>query len=617
MYLAELASDSYVTLQAGWTVGKARGLIERLDPTHLTVHRSGPEDLYFLYTKSEAFGRLANRDVLTSLFDAFNLSECAPAPTLDSFAEADKVPNRAVILEDGRVVGFFDATVPPPEKWTSRGEGHRGPGGVEPVTRSLVTQFPDQVRMEVVSPLVSLSAEPAQRSDLPVALPVRSTIDVIVVPKRGLALEGRGEGTLTISAQQETLPLQFKLRATEVGPARLQVLAFHQGQPLGAITLAQTIIPAEQSAEAELVRRKQQMGASISANQPDLSLLIFEHQSNGQPALTFRLTAADRSLGFNLKPFGPVLLRSDPSRYFQEFFDDIEKWPVTSQVEKAKVEQRLAANGSMLFEKLLPTELQVLLWQLRQRIKVVQVQSEELWIPWELCKLVSHEDGKVVEGPFLCEAFAMTRWLPGVGFQPHLPLKNIALILPWDSGLPMANEEGEYVSSLADENRQVERIPATYLEVRAVLASGRYDGWHFTGHGVFRAPDPNRSAMLLEDKEELRPEDLSGVVSNLGLARPRVFLNACQIGRAGMSLTDIGDWSAHLLRAGAAAFIGAYWSVYDRPAHDFARAFYGHLLAGQPIGQAVQEARKAIKPLGDPTWLAYTVFADPWATVQT
>jgi len=270
----------------------------------------------------------------------------------------------------------------------------------------------------------------------------------------------------------------------------------------------------------------------------------------------------------------------------------------------------------MLFEKLLPTDLQVLLWQLRDRIKVLRVDSEEPWIPWELCKLQGREDGRVVEGPFLCEAFAMTRWLPGIGFKPTLLLKNMALVLPRDSGLPMATSEGEYLLSLANGGRRVKRVPATYLDLIAALAKGEYDGWHFTGHGGFRVPDPNRSAMLLENREELKPEDLGGVVANLGLARPLVFLNACQIGRSALSLTDIGGWAAQFLRAGAAAFIGAYWSVYDQAAHDFALAFYSRLLAGLPVAQAAQEARAAIKPLGDPTWLAYTVFADPLAIVH-
>ena len=105
-------------------------------------------------------------------------------------------------------------------------------------------------------------------------------------------------------------------------------------------------------------------------------------------------------------------------------------------------------------------------------------------------------------------------------------------------------------------------------------------------------------------------------MSNLGRAKPVVFFNACQIGRSALSLTDIGGWARQFLRAGAGAFIGAYWSIYDQPAYDFAQELYSRLLSSVPIGRAVQEARTTIKPAGDPTWLAYTVFADPLATVR-
>ena len=487
MYLHEVASDSYVSLQAKWAVGKACELIGYLDPMHVIVHRSEPTDFYYLYTKPEAIDRLADHDAQTTLSDAFNLHESTATPTRDAFTTADVVPDRAVVLEEGRVVGFFDTTVPMFERATKRGNGERGPGEVQPVPRSLVTQFPDQVPLaEIVSLLVSLSAEPAQGSALPVALPVGSAIDVVVVPKRKLVLEGKGEGTLVVSDQQETLPLQFKLRANEPGPAKLEVFAFHHGQPLGAITLASTVVPAEQAVGETRVSRKQEMASIVPAHQPDLSLLILEeHQSNGQTELSFRLTALDPALGLFLKPFGPITLRTDPFGYFQEFFEDIESWPVASPQDKARAEQKLAAKGSMLFENLLPMDLQVLLWQLRDRIKVVQVQSEEPWIPWELCKLQGREDGRVVEGPFLCEAFAMTRWLPGIGFKPTLSLKNMALVLPRDSELPMASSEGEYVSSLAGRDRKVARVPATFLHLGAALAMGEYDGWHFTGHGGF------------------------------------------------------------------------------------------------------------------------------------
>ena len=80
-------------------------------------------------------------------------------------------------------------------------------------------------------------------------------------------------------------------------------------------------------------------------------------------------------------------------------------------------------------------------------------------------------------------------------------------------------------------------------------------------------------------------------------------------------MTDIGGWATQFLRADAAAFIGAYWSIYDEAAFDFAQSFYNHLLSGMPIGRAAQNARVTVKKnhKGNPTWLAYTVFADPLA----
>src|SRR5262249_11559304 len=60
-------------------------------------------------------------------------------------------------------------------------------------------------------------------------------------------------------------------------------------------------------------------------------------------------------------------------------------------------------------------------------------------------------------------------------------------------------------------------------------------------------------------------------------------------------------WAKQFLLAGAGAFVGAYWSVYDEAAYNFARELYNRLLAGKPIAQAAREARLAIKSTGDPT----------------
>ena len=290
-------------------------------------------------------------------------------------------------------------------------------------------------------------------------------------------------------------------------------------------------------------------------------------------------------------------------------------------------EQYLDSNGCDLFKALVPEELRTLLWSLRPRIHSVQLQSEEPWIPWELCKLQGRENGRVVEGPFLCEAFAMTRWPSQLMCKPTLKLNKIALVVPKGSGLKQADSERDFMLSLGNGVRQAELIPATHKDVTKALTSGEYDGWHFTCHGSIDPNRPNRSVLELESGDLLMPVELSGEIENLGLAQPLVFLNACQTGQSTISLTGVGGWAEKFLRAayddnkypqyGSAAFIGAYWSIDDEAAHAFARAFYDRLLKeGMTIGEAVQAARLAIRRQGDPTWLAYTVFAHPLAKVE-
>jgi CHAT domain-containing protein len=82
-----------------------------------------------------------------------------------------------------------------------------------------------------------------------------------------------------------------------------------------------------------------------------------------------------------------------------------------------------------------------------------------------------------------------------------------------------------------------------------------------------------------------------------------------------MSLTGLGGWAQQFLQVGAAGFVGAMWNVHDNPARDFAQSFYTKLLAGNTIGAATLGAREEIKRYQDATWLAYTVYGHPSATV--
>jgi hypothetical protein len=624
MNVSHLIQTDFVLLEADWPADQSRQLIDQVRPSHVIVHRREAErDYYYLYSRKEALDLLP---LGKSVRAAFDLHESAATPLLDHLTPIDALPARAVVLEDGRLVGYFDrdqvtfggATGARATRSVEQASERQEAIDAESVQRSLVAELPETIPVnETVSLLVSLSAVPPTGTEsLPLTVAIGSIIDIVVQPRSGVTIEGPSEGRLTVASAAETPPIQFKLRGNAIGPAQVRVLAFHQGQPLGMMTLSALV--KEGAAAATTARApSEQPLAPVSVRLPDLSLVIFENREGDETVLTMRLTAANPAENLNFKSFGPVRLKTDPARYFGELFTDIEALPVSTKAERETAQAMVAAKGAHLFRSVFPADLQAELWRLRDRVTSVQIQSEEPWIPWEICRLLGKDGDRVVEGPFLCEAFAITRWLMGVGRRLDLTLGKMAIVVPGDSELPFAQDERSYMLSLATGGRAVTEVPATFLDVTRELASGQYDSWHFSGHGAVRSEDPNRSAIYLANEAAFTPEALSGVATNLGLARPLVFLNACQVGRSGMSLTDIGGWARQFLNAGAAGFVGAYWSVYDRPAFDFAKALYGRLLTGMPIGQAAKEARVAIKSTGDPTWLAYTVFADPWAALTT
>jgi len=609
MDLKQAASTSFVRIEASWSAGRSHALVERLGPTHVILRRGGPPELYYLVPRHDAIYRLGCIPEAAPTGEAFDRAGLTPTPLVDGHEDVDVAPNPCIVLDEGRILGVYDAGELIAFDLMAGSSDESG-------GRSLVAEFPEQIALHrEASLLISFTGDFGPAGSLPVELPEGSELDVVVQPRRGLSLVGTGEGRLVVTGEVEGLPLQFKVRGEEPGRGLLRILAFHQGRPLGVISLA-PVVTGSAEAAGPATRAHVEPLAPATARLPDLSLLILEAREGAETILTLRLTSTDPALGYNLKPYGPIRLRSDPYAYFQDFFRDIERLPIRTPADKARAELRLAAKGSSLFEALVPEDLRRALWGLRGRITSVQVQSEEPWIPWELCKLLGDDGGMVEEGPFFCEAFELTRWLPGLPQVPRLGLRNLALVVPTDSGLAYAAPESDFLLSLAIGDRRVERIPATFLDLHSALASGAYDGWHFSGHGSYRdEPNPERSALILEGGDRLTPEDLGGRVANLGKARPLVFLNACQVGQSQMTLTGIGGWAGRFLRAGAGGFIGAYWSVYDRPAFEFARAFYGHMLAGVPIGRAAREARLAARASGDPTWLAYTVFADPLATV--
>jgi hypothetical protein len=679
--LRDVASADFIIVQAASAadvglaaLGAADGAI-----THVIVDGGVPQRLY-LIPIGEASVLLSLASAGWTVDDALDLGRRQPTPVADGGLSAPAVAVDAIVMDGGRILGFVagadargdsrsldtgaraeppdhGARAEPPDSGARAEPPDRGipaeppavpadeppvrRGGVlealaaddapgtdaapttaaapEPV-RSLEAEFPEHVRLGSVAWLLVYIAQQAATSHgLGLHVAAGESIDILVQPMAGFALDGDDRGSLEVPASGESLPFQFKLRATAEGKGGVRVLAFHRGEPLGEIVLEAVVESATASLGAGTPQgapRVSTVLATPSPQVPDLSMVVLETGTDGSRAYQIFLTSPDPTLGINYDSFGPFELELDAAAFFAEFFREIDDLPLDTADQRDEAERSLARKGAYLAEIVMPKDLREKLWEVRDRIGSIVVQSDEPWIPWELCKLSGRDGDRIVEGPFLCEAYAITRWMRGVGFKRPLHLTNLALVVPEDSALPLAPAERDYVLSLRGAGRDVTQVPATSAKVQAAFVAGVYDGWHFTGHGAARDTDADKSTILLARGDTLRPDVISGAGANVGVTHPLVFFNACQVGRPGMTLTGVGGWASRFIKAGAGAFIGAYWSVVDEPAFDFAKAVYDRLRAGTPVGTAVRDARIAIRTPGDPTWLAYTVFADPFAVID-
>jgi hypothetical protein len=621
--LQQVAMTDFVLLRAEGSADEGRGLVQSLHPAYVIVQRTEQDNEYFyLFSSAEALALLRNAPQATSIRHALDLQESGATPALESttvvIGAGESIPDRCIVLDNGRPIGYFDATSPPTHSTRGGGAGTTTRAEAKAPTHSLRAEMPQQVELNTtVSLLISVPSVEPRPGDLPISQPVGTTLDVVLSVRRGFTLEGSNEGTLTIGDNDEAPPLRFKLRASEVGPADVRVLAFHDGIALGTMKLMPKVTPAGSEAVGTATNTSEAALAPVMVQVPDLVLFVEEAFVNNRLEFTFRLTAQDPTLDLTARKYGPVVLTTDPGQYFEEFYKDIDNLQLNTVGQRAIAAQQLADKGIYLFNNVFPPEVQEVLKSNRERIKTVWVQSEEPWVPWEICRFPDDPDEAGTEGKFFCEAFAMTRWLLGdTSAQPYFKLKNIAVVVPVNSGLPLAAAEQDYLLSLVSADRQVAPVAAQFIALSKELKSNLYDTWHFTGHGAARAADPDRAVIELEDAP-FTPLNLSSVAAYVKRNRPFVFLNACQAGQSGLSLTGIGGWARQFLQAGASAFVGAYWSVYDQAAFDFAKELYSRLLAGESLGEAARGARLAIKSEVNPTtWLAYTVFGNPFAKVQ-
>ncbi|MEQ1731591.1 MAG: CHAT domain-containing protein, partial [Vicinamibacterales bacterium] len=426
--------------------------------------------------------------------------------------------------------------------------------------------------------------------------------------------------------------LHFAVRARAVGVASVAVQFMQGSAPLGIVRLSLTV-----SATAGAPDARTTLQAVAAAPAPDaknvLSLFIEEQAQGDHLIYRYLLTWDAKQLRYADFASAPFLARAGgvsatPFAYVQSIYRRIVERALVSYDDIPVFKQEVQGIGVDMCRQLFSDELARLLWQQRDDLEHVWITSKEAYVPWELLVL-KNPDGvgaKAIDDRHLAER-RLLRSLRGRQGSERLALADWRYVLadfPEGSFPQTQNDLALFTDTLPQHGAHVEAIAPDPAQVLAALSEGQFDVFHLSGHGEATPERIEEATLILGDRRKpngqvetigVTPATVSAQ-ADLTARHPIIFLNACETGRQAASLTDLGGWPKAFLDAGASAFVGTSWPVRDKPAAAFSRTFYEALLDHHTLADAAGEARAAAKKLGDASWLAYTVYGQPFAKAE-
>lgn len=529
---------------------------------------------------------------------------------------------------------------------TSPREIYKSPGPATRVKRYVDVSCPAQVGLSI--PRISLVVRLNQRdqnydSALRELLLDPNSPVTVLLHAPGFEVLGAGQATTQVLPAADSPPVVFDLRPQTLGTLLVTLQFFQGNQPAGTVVVPVEIIAGthvEGSSEARIAGALE--FAQREAEPPD-QVLIIQHEPHGAfGQLRFLLLPRG---GVGGERFTPVVLESDLAAAGAVLYEQLAhlragvdpgaaSTGATVELRPAALIRQLRALGNRLWETLVPHELKLLYAQDPQhwRDHSLLLMTDEAVVPWEL--LWPYSTGQwgpsySEELPF-CLHLRMTRWLQHDSEKSqghpaprqHLNIGRLAVFAPTDTGLKEVRAERDLLCGLAAAEHIQDLSPSVPTEDRVLAVLDQNIDWiHFATHGKFDASAPDAASILvLEGEMTLSPTLIdASIQSHMQSSRPGVFLNACELGRQGTGLTQLAGWANRMLSAGAGLFLAPMWAATSEHALLFAQAFYRACLSEQHrVGDASRAARLALwqKQDGDPTWLAYAVYAHPNAQLH-
>jgi hypothetical protein len=479
-------------------------------------------------------------------------------------------------------------------------------GGDPSVLRFLSGIMPERapvgarISLLVQITLTAVKGASAGLKEFPV--PSAGATVTITVSAPGLIPLGDLDQDLSVPLATDSDPVRFGFTVGLAGLHSIDIRAFAGGTCLGELTLQISV----------------ESGAALEEGRPRTAVMTGLAAEPGEVTLQVSRNAGGYSFQLLSEALYPVVLidrlAGDPAHVVEKIAAELRLMSQgkSPYVSAAHARNRLRSLGTELWADVVPEAIRSQFWAQRDRIELFTIASDMDTVPWELIYPVDlgNEDG------FLVEQFPVVRRVYGQGrarslrlnagaayiVPPRSPANALDEVTAVRSALPANVMDRGVQASLADVFELLEAIPSVL---------------HFAGHTSFI---DEAGPVISLDGGPLRPDDLAYARQKRAFAgvSPLVFLNGCRTAGEVAGLTKMNGWAEKFMGAGAGAFIGSLWAVRSSSAKLFAEEFYRALVHdGHPLGVASLRARRAIAAdEGDPTWLAYTVYGNPSASVQ-
>ena len=449
---------------------------------------------------------------------------------------------------------------------------------------------------------------------------------VQVLARKHCIVSGESRIEVPVPAAGEETMLLFDIIPKHEGVGEVNVIVRQGNRPIANLKLhprflqkASGDVVGDTLAEVEMtpVDARHELSNVLYIREGEMGLKQVLH-------FDFESRSLNKIVRCTSQPFKDADARKE---YITSLYEELENFWADDALEYDSFMRKLQARGVEIFDKLIPLELRKVLWDARDSLEAIQVISDEPFIPWELAYLKEPGKKAVKDSYFLAEK-GLVRWLAEA---EHFPPQRLRLrdgkasyvipAYPAASGyqLPGARAEKE----MLEEVLSAQAITPTSSMVQDTIEiPGCCDILHFACHGLANPSLIWDSGLMMEGQMKNKSYQQDNLLSSQVEAfadlqapdqpGPLVFLNACQVGRQGYSLTGTGGFAKAFVKSGAGAFISTHWSVGDTSALVFSKTLYEQLLAGNTMMDAVGAARNAAKNEQEMTWLSYVVYADPY-----